>query len=148
MRLQAPSPVAPLSSRRASTVSSAQRRDSSLASTSEVAAVRPTASRAVGEARRWRTDCRCWLATDEGDGSIVREFDLTPCAAGSGSGSERAAHGRGGAGWRVRVKTGSVRGAATDANVSLQLRGERGASAVMPLSKSEHWNKSAAAMRL
>jgi len=148
MRLQAPSAiVAPLSSRRASTVSPAQRRDSSLASASEVAAARPTASRAAGEARRWRTDCRCWLATDEADGSIVRELDLTPCAAGSGSGSERAAHGRGGAGWRVRVKTRSVRGAATDANVSLQLRGERAASAVMPLSKSEHWNKSAAAMR-
>ena len=60
---------------------------------------------------RWLFDCHRWLCLDTGDGRIERE--LHPTVEGEGGGGGRR--------WKVHVWTSDIRGAGTDASVTLQV---------------------------
>jgi len=76
-------------------------------------------------------ECNKWLATDEDDGQIVREF----LVGGNAEGLETISY-------NVKVKTGDVRNAGTDADVSLKIFGSRGDTGVKVLRSSDnHTNK-------
>ena len=55
--------------------------------------------------------CVRWLCLDEGDGRIERELHPSPTCG----------EDEGGSGWRVNVWTSDIRGAGTDAQVTLQV---------------------------
>ncbi len=76
-------------------------------------------------------ECNKWLATDEDDGQIVREF----LVGGNAQGLETISY-------NVKVKTGDVRNAGTDADVTLKMFGSRGDSGAKVLRSSDnHGNK-------
>ncbi|ESO97796.1 hypothetical protein LOTGIDRAFT_208950 [Lottia gigantea] len=70
-------------------------------------------------------ECNRWLAEDEDDGAIEREIT----ASGSQMLSTTSYH--------VQVKTGDVRGAGTDANVSLKIFGTNGDTGSIQLRQSD-----------
>ena len=61
---------------------------------------------------KWLFPCHRWLCLDAGDGRIERELHPT-VEEKEGRGGERR--------WRVHVWTSDIRGAGTDANVTLQV---------------------------
>lgn len=75
-----------------------------------------------------------WFAKDEDDRQIVRE--LTPTDA-----NGRPLANLDEVEYEVRVQTGDVRGAGTDANVFLNIYGENGDSGERELRKSDNLNK-------
>ena len=70
--------------------------------------------------------CDRWLATDEDDGLIVRELFL------------KDTHGFDTVSYNVKVKTGDVRNAGTDARVMLKIFGEKGDSGNRHLKNSDN----------
>ena len=74
----------------------------------------------------WQLPCHQWLCSDTGDGRIERELHplLTP---------HSAHHSDHALPWEVRVFTSDLRGAGTDANVTLQVHGSQGSSLPTPL---------------
>ena len=72
-------------------------------------------------AAQWKFEAFRWLAKGEGDGAISVEVDATPT---DGSAKRFFVN------WTVTVKTGDMRGAGTDANVSLTLIGDGGTAKV------------------
>ena len=61
---------------------------------------------------KWLFLCQRWLCLDAGDGRIERELHPTVEEKEGGGGERR---------WRVHVWTSDIRGAGTDANVTLQV---------------------------
>ena len=61
---------------------------------------------------KWLFPCQRWLCLDTGDGRIERELHPTVEEKEGGGGERR---------WRVHVWTSDIRGAGTDANVTLQV---------------------------
>ena len=74
-------------------------------------------------------ECNRWLAADEDDGQIVREF----LVGGEQLLSTTSYH--------VRIKTGDKRNAGTDADVSLKIFGAKGDTGNQMLKKSNNVNK-------
>lgn len=70
---------------------------------------------------KWKFPCNQWLCLDTGDGRTERE--LHPSLLSSAPPSP----------WEVQVFTSDLRGAGTDANVTLQLHGSQGSSQPVPL---------------
>jgi len=87
--------------------------------------------------------CKRWLATDEDDGQIERTLVPIPVsqwknkARNSMSLEQKASIET----YHVKVKTGDVRGAGTDANVYMQLFGEENDSGIIQLKTSNNRNK-------
>ena len=59
----------------------------------------------------WEFECHRWLCLDEGDGRIERELHRSVQPVKAEAGKE----------WTVHVWTSDIRGAGTDANVTLQV---------------------------
>nr|XP_032809632.1 lipoxygenase homology domain-containing protein 1-like [Petromyzon marinus] len=76
----------------------------------------------ASRARTWTLPCHCWLSLHRSDCQISRTF--TPLA--------RESH----TVYEVVTVTGDVRGASTDANVSVTLFGERGSTAKLQLTSA------------
>ncbi len=72
----------------------------------------------------WTFPCQQWLCSDTGDGRIERE--LHPLVPNDG-------HSKHSLPWEVSVLTSDLRGAGTDANVTLQVHGDEGSSDPIPL---------------
>ncbi|XP_073234690.1 uncharacterized protein [Porites lutea] len=60
----------------------------------------------------------CWLASERGDGRVVRDFTSRPCL------------------YHLAIKTGDERSAGTDANVWVQVYGDKGDTGHVQLKKS------------
>ena len=71
---------------------------------------------------QWVFPCDKWLCLDTGDARIVRE--LHPLVDAKSNCSLE---------WEIRVFTSDLRGAGTDANVTLQIHGSGGVSEPIPL---------------
>jgi len=76
--------------------------------------------------KRWMFPCNKWLDKHEDDGKTERT--LTPGAAGSTI-------------YQIKVKTGDVKDAGTDANISASIIGKKGKTESLKLKNSEHTNK-------
>jgi lipoxygenase homology domain-containing protein 1 len=70
-------------------------------------------------------ECKRWLAVDEDDGQIVREFFV--------DGSQFLDS----ISYHLKIKTGDIRNAGTDANVYLKIFGEKGDSGKKKLKRSD-----------
>ena len=76
---------------------------------------------------RWVFHCEQWLSKHRGDGHIERELHLSvPPHAHFNADSE----------WEVNVFTSDLRGAGTDAKVTLQIHGSKGSSPPIDLGDS------------
>lgn len=71
---------------------------------------------------KWLFPCNQWLCKDRGDGRIRRELHPHQHSATPTSST-----------WDIHIVTSDLRGAGTDANVTLQLHGSQGSSAPIPL---------------
>lgn len=72
----------------------------------------------------WTFPCQQWLCLDTGDGRIERELHpLLP----------NSTHSDHSLPWEIRTFTSDLRGAGTDANVSIQVHGSEGSSDPIPL---------------
>ena len=78
----------------------------------------------------WKFECHRWFDEDQDDGLIVR--DLLP---GTGVGGAAAPDGK--VTYEIEVHTGNIRGAGTDANVNIELIGEKDFTGMFKLENSK-----------
>eukprot|EP01046_Picozoa_sp_COSAG06_P033716 COSAG06_NODE_3464_length_5301_cov_4.178201_1_plen_1602_part_01 len=79
----------------------------------------------------WKFECHRWFDEDQDDGLIVRE--LMP---GAGVGGEAGPDGK--VTYEIEVHTGNIRGAGTDANVDIDLIGEKDFTGMHKLENSKN----------